>query len=300
MAISVFPIAVTASSSLNANAITAAVANTMYEGRGTFDPAIYTITCASGVVTTFQFMSSVNTVVLSGVTASGTVSVNLSSTADRIRLYTNTGTNTVVTINKTASALSNVFSGTLDTITTTSTYTNTSSSGFGYAVLVGGGGAGGGMPNTGGTSRGGGAGGVGGKLLSLTGSMPVTIGAGGTGVAGATGNSGGQSTFGGMTCGGGGGGDRSNEGATGAVTGADQTGSYPFVKNGTTGAGGTGSSSNNSPGSGSGIGTGGTGRSGAGSAGSGYGAGGGGCYNNTFGTFAGGNGTPGVLYVLRF
>ena len=97
MAISVFPTPITSSSSINASAITAAAADVLYEGRATFDAGVYTVTCASGVITNFQFFNGV-TSILSSVTASGTVSINLASTADRVRLYTNTGTNTVVTI----------------------------------------------------------------------------------------------------------------------------------------------------------------------------------------------------------
>lgn len=306
MSISVFPVPVTSSSSINASAITAASANTMYEGRATFDPAIYTISCASGVITNFQFYSNVNTLITSGVTASGTVSISLASTADRIRLWTNTGSNTVVTITKTASALTNQFSGTLDTITTSGTYTGTSTSGYAFVILVGGGGAGGGVPNAWAGGGSGGPGGVGGKLVQLTGSMPVVLGAGGTGIVAQTGNSGGASTFAGMTAGGGGGGPGGNtsaQGATGSVTGADVSGGgvlYPFVINGTTGGGGVTGSGSTVPGSGSGIGTGGSGKSSTGGDATGYGAGGGGAYSNTFGAFAGGAGTPGVLYVLRF
>ncbi len=326
MSISVFPVPV--ASTLNASAITAAAANTMYEGRATFDAAVYQITCASGVITNFQFFSGV-TSVISGVTASGTVSINLASAADRIRLYTNTGTNTVVTINKTAAALTNAFSGTLDTITTlgTSTYTGTSTSGYAYAVLVGGGGGGGGNQLNDNPGSGGGSGAIAAKYLALTGSMSVTIGAGGAGGAGnqttnaTSGVSGGTSTFGGMTATGGTGGNGGNYGgAGGTASGGDiniggaggsygaggATASvYPFIFNAaaTTGAGGGGrgrQQSGTTAGGGSGIGTGGLGGRPGGNA-TGYGAGGGGgsgAYSDV--AYAGGNGTQGVLYVLRF
>lgn len=283
MAITVFPAAVT--STLNASAITAVSANTMYEGRATFDSAIYTVTCASGVITNFQFFNG-TTSVLSSVTASGTVSINLASTADRVRLYTNTGSNTVVSITKTAAALTNQFSGTLDTVTTTgsSTYTGTSTSGYGYAMIVGPGGGSGGT--SGSDGGGGGGGGVAGKFVVLTGSMAVVIGTAGAARTTAGGPS---STFAGMTAttgaggvsGGGGaggvggtgsGGDVSTTGTTGlnggtAATGGSPSSTYPFVA--------------------STIGTGG----GYNSVGTGYGAGGGG---------GGVAGTQGVLYVLRF
>ncbi len=84
---------VAAASSINANAITATSADTMYEASVTLDPAIYTITCASATITNIQFFSNVNTLVTSAVTASGTVSINLASAADRVRLWTDTGSN---------------------------------------------------------------------------------------------------------------------------------------------------------------------------------------------------------------
>ena len=140
MAIEIFPVPV--ASSINANSITATTSNTLYEGRFSLDPAIYTITCTSGTIAKVQFFSNATTLITTGTTVSGTISINLATAADRVRLWTNTGSNVVVTITKTASALSDVFSGTLDTITSSGTYTGTSTSGFGYAVLVGGGGGG--------------------------------------------------------------------------------------------------------------------------------------------------------------
>jgi hypothetical protein len=290
---------VVATSSLNANAITAAAANTMYEGRATFDPAIYTITCASGVITNFEFYSNASTLITTGVTSSGTVAINLSSTADRIRLWTNTGTDTVVTITKTAAAITNAFSGTLDTVTTvgTSTYTGTSASGFAYAILFGGGGGGGHSSGANGARQGGLNGGRVEGLVTLTGSMTVVIGAGGGSAA-----IGGNSTFAGWTAGGGGygstGGNSTvagNASSGGTYSGITGTPVYQFVKSGSTGNGGAFTGAINA-GSGSGIGTGGSsGASGNnGSAGTGYAAGGGG------GNAAGGAGTQGVLYVLRF
>ena len=193
-------------SSINASAITATSAATMYQALLSLDPAIYTITCASGTIANVEFYSGISTLITSAVTASGTVAVNLGSAADRVRLWTDTGSNIVVTITKTASALTNNFSGTLDTITTlgTSTYTGTSTSGYGYAIAVGGGGGGGGAYANGGAggagAPGGGSGAVAGKFVQLTGSLTAVVGAAGTaGTAGGTGGNGGTTTFGGMT-----------------------------------------------------------------------------------------------------
>jgi hypothetical protein len=298
-------------STLNASAITAASANVIYEGRTTFSPAIYQITCASGVNTSFEFYSNANTLVTSGVTASGTVSINLASTADRIRLWTNTGTDTVVTITRTAAGLTNLFSGTLDTITTlgTSTYTGTSTSGFAYVIAVGGGG-GGGASNGGGGQNGGSGGGGGGAasgLFALTGSMSVTVGAGGTGGVSANGAAGGTTTFAGMTANGGAGGIRGASGFFGSptpVAGGTATGGrfndtgidgskgggqpaasrYPFITTSIGGGGGWGPLETNTPGGN----------------GTGYGGGGGGGAYGSPGISNGGNGSQGVVYVLRF
>ena len=302
-----------AASTINSSSILASSANSLYQASVSFDPGVYTVTCISSTITNIDFYSGPGTLITSAVTSSGTVTVNLASSADRIRLYTNSGTNVIVTITKTALLLSNNFSGTLDTVTTlgSSTYTGTSTSGYAYAVLVGGGGGGGGALQGNFNGGGGGAGGVGGKLVALTGSMAVVIGAGGTAGASATaGGNGGASTFAGITCNGGRGGTGS-VGAGGTVTGATvsystTTGSestgyvYGFVKLGTTGSGAAGNSQSLGGGDG-GIGQGGgnlLSNSTPGSAGTGYGAGGGG--GHSVGSQAGGAGTQGVLYVLRF
>jgi hypothetical protein len=307
MAISVFPAPVT--SSINASSITATAANTMYAALLALEPSIYTITCASSTIAKLEFYSGVNTLITSTETVSGTVTINLASTADRVRLWTDTGSSIVVTITKTAAALTNNFSGTLDTVTTvgSSTYTGTSTSGYGYAILSGGGGSGGGSTGSA-RAGGGGAGGLAEKLVQLTGSMAVVIGAAGTAPAlNTNGNAGGQSTFAGMTCNGGsgGGGAGSTAGsAGGSATGGtyNQTGAggnnsgggaggeggnaptpnYKFVAT-TIGTGGTASGNSPSPGN----------------TGTGFGAGGSGGGFNGSGA-AGGAGRPGILYVLRF
>jgi len=194
MAISKINVPVT--STVNASSLTATAPNTMYQAVLSLDPAVYTVTCNSGTVANVVFLSSSNTVVTSATTTSGTVSVNLASAVNKIQVFTDTGTNIPVTITKIATALTDNFSGTLDTVTTTSTYTGTSTSGLGYAVVVGAGGGGQGgngvPPGTVYGGQGGGSGGVGGKVVTLTGSMSVVIGAGGTaGTAGSGGYVGG-------------------------------------------------------------------------------------------------------------
>lgn len=317
MAISVFPAPVT--STLNASAITAVSANVLYQGFVNLDPAIYSVTCTSGVTTNIEFYSNATTVIAQAQITTGTQSFNIATAVDRVRVWTTSGTNQVIQITKTAAALTNVsLSSTLDTITTvgSSTYTGTSTSGYGYAVLVGGGG-GGGSSDTESLQNGGGAGGICAKLVQLTGSMAVVIGAGG-----AKNVDGGSSTFAGMTAGGGtrgngsgaytgGAGGTATGGtlnATGGVGGARQgvgglsVGTYTFVTSNTgTTAGGSGDPGgpNSLSGVVGGLGTGGgsfwNGSAMSMVAATGYGSGGAG------GTSSRGNaGTQGVLYVLRY
>ena len=293
MAISKVNAVVAASSTPDAMTCTV---GTLYEKIQTFTPAIYTITCSSAVVGVVEFYSNSYTVITTATTVSGTVSVNLATAADRIKIYVKSGTDIPVTITKSANSLTSSFSGTLDTITSTGTYTGTSTSGYGYAVVVG---AGGGGATGGANNGGGGSGGVGVKIVALTGSMSVTIG-----TAGAANTDGTATTFAGITAGGGLKGTTGvYGGAGGTVTGATANSEggnggwsnlnnsaattllYPFVVNGTTGGGG---GQSGFPGSGSGIGTG----ANTGAAAVGYGAGGAGSSNT--------DGRPGVVYVLRF
>jgi hypothetical protein len=304
MAISVFPAAV--ASSINANAITVASSSNPVTALLPLDPAIYTITCASATIATIDFFSSSGTLITSATTASGTIAVNLASSATRVGVFIDTGTNVVVTITKTASALTNNFSGTLDTITTTgsSTYTGTSASGLAYAMLVGGGG-GGSSFNTGGNAGagGGGAGGVAAKVVSLTGSMAVTIGAAGAAGNSSNGTNGGSSTFAGMTVGGGLAATTEVGGAGGTATGgtfnnAAVPGTNGFQSNGPW-AGHGGSPISPYPFITTSIGVGGRGYENYPInpiAASGYGAGGGGSKVGIAGT----PGRQGVLYVLKF
>lgn len=270
----------------------------IYQSVKTFAAGVYTVTCASSTVATVDFYSGA-TILATAVTSSGTVSVNLASAADKITMHINSGTDIPVIVTRTAAALTNSFSGTLDTITTTSTYTGTSASGLGFAVVVGGGGGGG---NTN-TPGGGASGGVGAKIVTLTGSMSVVIGQGG-----AANTNGGNTTFAGITAGGGGAGKFDGSGGGGdvaTVTGATYSTAVPganynadgqsttkifaFVVNGTTGGGG-------GTNGGAGGGDGGIGKGSSTTVtGSGYGAGGAGGGNSTRIV-----GFPGVVYVLRF
>lgn len=275
MAISVFPAPVT--SSVNSNAITCTLANTVYEAGLSLTSGVYTITCASGTIATVEFYSGISNLITTAKTSSGTVTINLASSVDRVRVWTNTGSNIVVTITLTASALSNRFSGTVETITSSTTYNTTAPSGYAYVMVCGAGGAGGYYAaNQGG---GGGAGGVAYGLIPWSVPVSITIGSGGV----ANGGSGGATSLGNIVANGGGGGSNNTVGGNG--------GTFSGIANGQNGVGGSGTSGGLNPSpynffAVTNIGT--VGKP------STLGAGGAG------GTGNGGDGGAGVVYILRF
>jgi hypothetical protein len=165
------------------------------------------------------------------------------------------------------------------------------------------------------------------KIVALTGSMAVTIGAGGTSVTNTVGLAGGNSTFAGMTANGGSGGVRfaGDNLGTGTAAGGTATGGiynitggrgagrnataatasdfspFPFVSFGNIGGGnGIYNSINLNAGkTGNTLGVGGGGNWGTNGSitnATGYGAGGGGAANNG----ASGIGAPGVVFVLKY
>jgi hypothetical protein len=295
MSINVFPVAV--SSSSNAFAFSAASPNVFYTASMALEAAIYTVTCASSTIVKIEFLSgaSGNILVASAETVTGSITVNLPSSITTVRAWTNTGTNIVITITKIASAVSNsAFTGTLDTITSSGTYTGTSASGYGYAMVSGGGGGGAGFSAFDVGGGGGASGGASAKIVQLTGSMSVTIGASGAaGNRSFNGGTGGTTNFAGLTANGGGGGvgyGNNNGGSHGA--GGNGTGGTWNA----TGNQGGGPSGNNSTGftGASSV----TANPGIVSAGYGYGFGGNGGSNSP--NQIGNAGGAGVVYVLRF
>lgn len=330
MTITVFPEVVSSSSGPDAYSITAASPNVLYGAALSLQPAIYRITCTSTTVAKVEFLSSAGTSIAIATTANGTLDYNLATACDRVRVWTDTGSNIVVTITTLANALNNNLSGSLDTVNSSGTYTGTSSSGYAYVAVFGGGGGGGGgqylgYPNGGYYTFGGGGGASGGfasQIVQLTGNIPVTIGSFGNGgtAGGANGNSGGSTSFGNITVSGGGGGF-SNSGYNGGAGGTAPTGGvaggggavfndggggggtlsitpYTFIKTGSTGGGGGGGNSAGSGGGDGSIGTGGTGgrpNDWTGKAANGKAAGGGGGASGS-----GGAGTAGVVYVLKY
>lgn len=307
MSISVYP-EIQSSSGLLIVGLTAAASDRLYQASVEMSEGIYDITCPSGTITNVELFNS-NTLVMSATTSSGVVSVSLSEPVNRIDFWINTGTNVAILVKQTAArGIFSEFSGTLDTITSSGTYNQT-----GPVVLaIVGGGAGG--ASNGGSSypgRGGGGGGLRTVRTTLNTSTSVTIGSGGNG--GNPGNAGGTTTFGNFSANGGEGGARSNSQSDGSTTSGGSPGNAyggssmgnvggnnnnPYrwigVTNNQGGAGGRGGYSNTgadvNP-----IGVGGSYNS---ANGSGYGSGGcGGPAQNS--GVPGGNGTPGVVYVLR-
>lgn len=313
MAIEIFPVPV--ASSLNSKSVTCTTSGTLYEARMPLTSGTYTVTTSSNDAY-IRFYSSAIDLVLQTNTSSSTVTFSLATTCDRFRVWTSGGSNVVVTITKVAEALSNVFSGTLDTITSTGTYNGTSTSGYGYVILAGAGGGGSGGLSQNGTYGGaGGGGGVAGKIIQLTGSMAVTIGAPGNGGNMGTnigtansGNAGGSSNFSNLVAGGGGGGlPLTNNNAGDPVRGTAGSASGGEINNPGAGVGGgdAGRYEGGGPGASpypfavSSIGSsGGSSRAGNLGIGTGYGVGGGGTQPYTSNN--GKVGTAGVLYVLRF
>jgi hypothetical protein len=144
-------------STLTATAKSYTVPNPLYQYKivNSFDAGVYTITTSPTTSqATVIFYNSSGTIG-STTTISGTVSYNLSTAASQVYVSTNTGSNVVVTINKTAEALSGgALSGTLDTITTSGTYNQTGTLFVGAFGGGGGGGCGGGNSSGGSASSG--------------------------------------------------------------------------------------------------------------------------------------------------
>jgi hypothetical protein len=230
MATTVFPVVVSSGSSgPSATSITCASPFVAYGAALPLTPAIYTITCTSTTIAKVEFFSSDTVSIGVATTVSGSVSYNLATAATKVVVWTDTGSNIVVTITLTASALSDTLNKTLDTITSSSTYTGTSTSGYAYFLMAGGGGGGGNSNQQYGGGGGGGSGGFRSGIVQLTGSMAIVIGAGGT----APGGTGGSTTFAGFTCTGGGG------GGTGGASAGGTAGSPNGSAGGSVGGGGS-------------------------------------------------------------
>jgi hypothetical protein len=295
--------------------------NTLYEVAPAAPSGAHTVTVSPSTSTVWiSFFDNSNAKVGACQVTGGSTSVTLSGDAAKAVMFANTNSSITVSvgsnpITKTTTTLGTA--ATPITITSSTSYTGTSTSGFAFALAVGGGGGGQGgnhncCPGSGG---GGGSGGHVGEIVRLTGAVTATIGAlgAGGGCCGQAGNSGGDTVFGPVTGGGGGvgiwGGNTAGNGTRGAAgtpnggrggaandpysgtSGeASAASPYTFAVTGTTGGGSGGSGGS---GAGSGIGTGGNHQASA----NGYGGGGG--RNNTSWE-TGGNGSQGVVYLVRF
>jgi hypothetical protein len=305
MGISVFP-AAAAASVLETKAVTVPASTTGYRLSTSFPASTYTITCPSTVATTVTFEDSAGAIGRV-VTSSGSVQVSLSRDADKALIYTNAGTNVIVTITPSGRSLTPVTTGVPDTYSSTASVTNLSAA---YAVVVGGGGGGGGAGGY--PGGGGGAGGISAGYVTLNGDASAVIGGSGAGgpptggYGSPGGNSGGTTNLSGtgfttLTANGGGGGGYSlYQGSVGGGGGSG-SGGTSNVNGGAGGNGSYGGGGTVSYNSGEFIwvksGDIGSGGAGNGSNGTGFGGGGGAAGGNPTGT--GGSGTSGVVYILE-
>ena len=102
MALSIFPeaVATTATTTTFGREFTAANTSTLYSATVSLDPGVYTVTCASGTVTTVIFMNG-STTVTTASTSSGTVSVTLGTAVTKVLYSINTGSNIAITLTQT-------------------------------------------------------------------------------------------------------------------------------------------------------------------------------------------------------
>jgi hypothetical protein len=321
MATSVFPAASTAAGP-SAFAVTITTANIAQKVTQAVSTGVYSITVSpTSSTATVHFLTG-DTYIGATTTSSGSISYNLATAADKVYIQSSVASD-VVTVNLVASAPVNpALSGTLDTITTlgASTYTQT---GTLWVLAIGAGGGGGGGTDGVNYGGGGGSGALAMFYGNVTSSTTVTIGAAGAGGAyNANGATGGTTSFGAYAIATGGAfGLSGTNGGTGGVGGtvtagtvgvAGSKGGNPFqdgiavanvyqtIKTGTYGSGAGGRSDTQMVGGGSGIGTGGNGGINGNVTGknaTGYGSGGGGGAATLAAT--GGNGSQGVVYVLR-
>lgn len=208
----------------------AAAPKVLYQANKKLITGMYSITCSTSIVTYVKFIAADGSEIIQVNTTSGAVSLALATEAVSIRFWYTGGTgNQSVNITRVGGLpISNVFasSTTVETLTTSGTYTGTSDSGVAYVVAVGGGGGGGGgnhncCPSGAGA---GGSGGIAGGMVTLTGSVPYTIGAPGASgpCCSAAGGDGGTTSMGNVIANGGKGGVGSS-GGVGAPGGAGGT-----------------------------------------------------------------------------
>lgn len=338
MSISIFPEPVADGGATDTSfAATIPATQTTYEQVGDFSAGVYSISIDPTSTNAQLTFTDDTSVIATTTTTSGVVSLQLSSPATAVYITTLAGgtANAIVSITKTAAILTpdDIGNGTLDTINTTGTYNQTGL----LSVLAFGGGAAGPKGGIGGGGEGaGGAGGASGQIVYgfvyNTGATTVTVGAKGTAAVSNNTNivAPTLSSFGNLltaannffyVSGAGAAGAYSFQGSPNGGGAGSASRTFPsFNSTSTTGGGGggAGSAGNQSGGvgGGSGIGTGGTGAPSAGgsatnsnpstagtaatgkAAGGGGGAGTGNNHPSANGRF-GGDGSDGVVYILR-
>lgn len=310
---------------------TVPAAGNLYKFTLALGAGVYNIACISSTVATITFLNG-SSEITTVTTTSGAVTATLSTASTHAVVSINTGTNIDITFTQTKVLLPNgAPSGTLYTITSTQTFTGR---GKAWVCLVGGGdGGNGGYPYQSSGGSGGASGYVHSGIITLTEDVLVTIGTAGTGGTrnnnqANNGNAGNHTTVGNLLSSASG--SRAN-GASGQYeSGGTRRGNngnvsagypYPWITNlggpGNNGLTGSGGSSSYNYAMGAEGGNGGSGLIGAGGKGgwdgvpaanaTGYGGGGGAggtnnqTFNNTNGTFlnlSGGNGSPGIAYIV--
>jgi hypothetical protein len=327
MGISQFPAAAADGATEAAFASTIPDLQKPFEHDQVFEAGIYEISIAPDTTDAQVVFLDASSVLVTATTTSGTVTTQLNTAATKVFITTKAGgtADAIVTITKSAAILTpdDIGNGTMDTINTTGAYNETGL----LSVLAFGGGDAGTKGGTPGGGSGGRAGGVALGFVYNNGATTITIGA--KGVAATSNNTNKtdctESSFGNLLTT-----SANHFFFSGNGGGADSAGvaslTFPsFNTTSTTGGGGGGGGySNNSGnasngsgvGAGSGLGTGGTGGVGLGGSasnanpntkgtdGTGKASGGGGgatagnLHVNAAGRFAG-DGTDGVVYVLR-
>jgi hypothetical protein len=172
--------------------ITVTSSTSAYTATVSLVPGVYTVYNMYSVPeATIEFYSSATNIVTSMTTTASVQYINVGTAVTKINVTSGYAPVTIFMQLVATPISTSTFSGAIDVITSSGTYTGTSPSGYGYVMVVGGGGGQGSAGQATNTyynaptpTGGGGVGGLGGLAFSdaypLTGSISVTIGAGGT------------------------------------------------------------------------------------------------------------------------
>ena len=128
MSVNVFPAPITTVADYD-EVVTATSANIFYESTYNFTPGVYTITSPATVIAKAQFWSATTSLIETS-TVSGTVTISLATAAEKIKFWTESGSDVPISIAKTGEPVSAVTSGVAYVFTNTS---NSNTSGTYYA-----------------------------------------------------------------------------------------------------------------------------------------------------------------------